>query len=671
VTPAIARRVRHGLVVLAVAVVAWVGFSLRPRPRIPTAEPSTPALPGKPKTHMVEFGHRRVNEDGREIVVRAKESLGTEEEGIRLREAVVDFTYSVKGKLEKGSIASDTCLYTPTSGTAAFNGNVKVHTEDGFSLATDSLAYDDQRGVARTDAPVAFERKDISGTGTGLVYDSKLGTIQLDADAVVRIKDEDGTTEIRSQRAFLNRADQTVRFLGDAVMTKGDDELRSAELIVNFDDAGHAVQRAEAIGHVHARFTGLHRLGPVDATGGGGRRELTGEKLDMFFRPDRQLERMEAGPNGELTIFPGPQDPPERRRLSSRMLSFFFDEAGRLTEVQGHKDSRVVSEPVDAKGKGDETRRRTMDCQNFVARFDVETGQLDNGDFLKDVKFTWPQGEATGAMARYELHRVPGGLLMMKETDGVRPELHERRNGSHLSAVALDIEVETGNVAARKEVHHVIPPRAENGGLVGAEAETVITSRLFRYEPRRGVGVYTDDALLRSGADEVRGKKITVEQDGAVLRAEGDVVTVLTPKGKDAAKGPVEARAGSMIYKKAERRIDYAAEVTMKHGDFTTLSPKSTVFLNAEGRGFERLEAGSPVKIDQEQPAKREATSTWATYTPADKKVVLTGRAHLVDERGQVVRGDLVTFRLDEQAIFVEGREARSETILKKEVAVP
>ena len=653
--------------------VVWVGVSLRPRPRLPEGQTATaPAASpdGKPQTHMVEFKHTRLKE-GRTMIIRAKESEGSEQEGVRLRETDISFTYSVKGKLEQGSIVSDTGLYNPMAGTATFDGHVNVKTADGFSLETDSLSYDDKGGLARTEAPVTFKRKDVSGSGRGLVYDASEGTVQLDADVVIRIADEDGTTEVRSRRAFLKQAEHTIRFVGEAVMTKGADVLRSDELIVNFDDEGHAVQRAEAIGAVHAEFSSRHGMGPVDETGGSGRRELRGQKLDIFFRPDRTLEKMEAGPDGKLTIHPGPKDPPEVRHLSSRMLTFFFDEAGRLSEVQGHKDSAFASEPRGAR-KNDPAGKRTMRCQNFVARFDVTTGQLDNGDFLKDVKFTWPDGEATAATARYELHRTPGGLLMMKTADEVRPELKERRNGSRLTAVALDLEVETGNVAARREVRHVIPPRgAGASGLVGAEAETVITSRLFRYEPRRATASYTDDAILRSGTDEVRGEKITVEQDGAVVRAEQEVVTILTPKDKDQDKGPVEARANDMLYRKAANRIDYSGSVWMKHGDVTTESPKSTVFLTPEGRGFQRLEAGSPVKIVQAEQTKRQATATWVTYHPADKRVTLNGRAHLVDEQGQVVRGDLVTFRLDQQTIMVEGREARSETILKKEVAVP
>jgi len=47
--------------------------------------------------------------------------------------------------------------------------------------------------------------------------------------------------------------------------------------------------------------------------------------------------------------------------------------------------------------------------------------------------------------------------------------------------------------------------------------------------------------------------------------------------------------------------------------------------------------------------------------------VTLTGNAILTDEQGQLVRGDVVKFRLDDEAIEVQGQQARTETILKKE----
>jgi lipopolysaccharide transport protein LptA len=659
--------VQVALLLLGVAVVAWVALSLRSRstPPVPAAgEGQGPA--DRQKTRMTEYEHIRLGKDGREMKVAAKSWEGTDQGEIKLTRADVSFTYMAQGKQEKGTIVSDECLYTPTVGNARFEHNVKVATADGFNLETDSLSFDDKLGIGRSDAPVRFQRKDVSGTGRGLVYDSTGGTIQLDHDVLMHIKDEDGITDIKSERAFVNRGEQTIRFVGDVLMSKNGDEMRSKELIVNFDEAGEAVQRTEAIGAVRATFVGQHGLGAVDQSGGGGMRELTGTKLDIFFRPDRTLERMEAGPDGRLTIHPGPKDPPETRAVFSRLLTFFFDEAGRLIEVQGHKDSGFVSEPTDKKAGGPV---KTMECQNFVARFDTTTGQLDNGDFLKDVKFTWPGAVATAQKGRYELHRAPGGLLMLKED----PAVHELSHGSRLSALAIDIEPQTSNLAARREVRHVIPPRAKAAGPLGAGVDTVITARLFRSDSRRGVFRYTDDALMRSGDDELRGREIVVENGGTKVTADGEVASRLAPKTKETEPGKtpvsVVSRARHMVYDETARRIDYEGEVVMTHGEVTTHSPKSTVFLTADGQGFDRLEAGPKVRIDQamDKGGRRQANSGWAVYRPDAKTVTLTGNAILTDEQGQLVRGDVVKFRLDDEAIEVQGQQARTETILKKE----
>ena len=650
--------------VLAAAVVVWVAVSIRPRPSgAVSAEGETPtnavAEGDNRATRMTEYKHLRLGREGREIVVRAKGSVGTEQDGVRLDEADLAFTYMSRGKLEKGAIVAKECVYKPAEGSAMFKGSVKVSTEDGFSLDTESLRFDQQTGMSRTEDAVAFRRKDVSGTGRGLVYDSNAGTVQIDADMVLNVADEDGTTVIRSQRAVVNRAEQTIRFIGDVVMTKGSDELRSAELTVNFDEAGDAVHRAEAMGGAYARFVGQQGLGPVDQTGGSGLRELRGQKLDIFFRPDRSIERMEAGPEGRLSIHPGAKDPQEIRHLTSRLLTFFFDDAGRLSEVQGHKDSGFVSEPVKAGGGPG----RSMVCQNFVARFDVATGQLDHGDFNKDVKFARAGVEATANTARYELHRVPGGLLMLK--DG--PQVVDAEHGSRLTAIAIDVEVESGNVIARREVRHVIPPRP-SAGLVGSEAETVVTSRLFRSDSRQGVFVYTGEAVMRSGQDELRGEKISIEQGGRKVRAEGQVASRLTPKEKDKERVTVEAQARRMLYDEAARRIDYEVDVVMKHGEVTTRSPRASVHLGPDGKRIDRLEAGPSVAFEQ---AKRQGSGQWGVYKPDSKLVTLTGDARLTDEQGQKVRGDRISFKLDERAIQVQGQQARTETILRKEPALP
>jgi lipopolysaccharide transport protein LptA len=130
----------------------------------------------------------------------------------------------------------------------------------------------------------------------------------------------------------------------------------------------------------------------------------------------------------------------------------------------------------------------------------------------------------------------------------------------------------------------------------------------------------------------------------------------------------VEAKARHMVYDETRRQIDYEGDVHMTHGEVTTRSPKSSVFLGADGRGFDRLEAGPKVRIDQgRDKGKRQANSGWAVYRPDEKLVTLTGNAVLTDEQGQLVRGDVVKFRLDDEAIEVQGQQARTETILKKE----
>jgi lipopolysaccharide transport protein LptA len=181
--------------------------------------------------------------------------------------------------------------------------------------------------------------------------------------------------------------------------------------------------------------------------------------------------------------------------------------------------------------------------------------------------------------------------------------------------------------------------------------------------------VYREEALLRSGRDELRADEITAEEGGKKVSAAGQVVSILNPKNPDKDAAPVEARAKSMVYDERIGRIDYEGDVVMRHGEVTTKSPRSTVVLTADGRDFQRLEASPRVVIEQ---GKRQATGDSAIYLPGEKTVTLSGHVGLKDEQGQTLRGRRLTFRLDEETVHVDGREeARTETVLQKGSGLP
>ena len=144
--------------------------------------------------------------------------------------------------------------------------------------------------------------------------------------------------EIKSARAEVSREEGLMKFLDGVEVTQGRDRLKSQRYLVNFGEDEASVYRAQAVDDVEmwmAAGTALPGMAP--GTAGRGSRYLKCRKLDLWFRGDRTLQEAAAGPDADLTMMPGKGEPPEKRRLQARFLTFVFDEQGRLDELQSHQ----------------------------------------------------------------------------------------------------------------------------------------------------------------------------------------------------------------------------------------------------------------------------------------------------------------------------------------------
>ena len=610
------RVLRGGLLALVLLVGGSVVWTLRQRPggrapASPTPAPSAP--PTAARTENIVY--RSFKGEKESFVLSALKWVGEEQNDIRLQGVSLTFAYVAKGEPGKGTVTSDECYYNPQQQKASFRGNVVVKTADGFELKTDTLAYRGDKEIARTESKTAFSRKDLSGTSTGLVYTANEGRIELPADVVMLLRDPDNQPmEIKSGSAVLEREQQTARFAGGVTVTQGPDTLKSGRLLVNFSEDQHLVQRVEAEDDVVMQSAGGQVPGAKGFPGGSGPRELRGKRVEIVVRPDRTLEQVFAGPDAELTVQSSPPDPPEKRVLQGKFLTFRFDAQGKVEEVQAQKDAVFEGTPLPPS----KAAPRRLTSQSFVAKMDPATGEAREAEFVKDVVFT--EGGRRASAQRAWLDGAKS-LLILKED----PQIVDDEQGSELKAQAIDVGTRTGDIAARHSVRHVLRKRP---GLLGSKDEpAIMTSRFFDYTAQTKTAKYREEALLRSGKDEIRAKEISVHEAGEGkrrLEAAGGVVSRLHPKQQDAAKpaAPVEGRASEMVYDEGKKTVVYKGDVVIRQGDIQTKSPEATLNLTADGTGIETLVAGSPVDVRQ---GTRTASGDHGTYTPRDEKMVLEG----------------------------------------------
>jgi LPS export ABC transporter protein LptC len=683
------RRVQLAMLAVLALVAAAVTLTLR-RPVESPPPPVTSLVKGEANTTRTGELVYRIYREGREsLVLKARQMQGSEKQELVFQQVELTFPYMARGEAGQGTVTARECRYVPALQKAAFRGDAVVRTADGFELRSDKLDYRADKGVARSDGPVTFRRKDMSGSGTGLVYHAQTGTVELKADVVVRLADPDQVPmKIESGRALLEKDRDTIEFLEGVRAVQGGDTLESDSYFVAFVKQTRAVRHASAYGNVVLTLRG---------TGGGvpgaappalrtsGPRVLRAVKADLYFRPDRSVEELAAGPGAELRLLPGPKEAEGSRTLRARVLVFRLDPQGRLYEVQGQKDSSFLSEPP----PGSQAPPLEGTCRSFLARLEPDSGEVREIEFYRDVRFSRGSQQASGGRGRY----LADGRLRLSR----RPELRDEAQRSRLTAESIDLATRTDDVAAGGGVRHAIEaaPSAtagQSGLLAAGQGATLVVAQDFTYTASTRTSRYEGDALLRAGGDEVRAATLSIAvgaEGKRTFTAEGGVVSRLHPEsgrasaapsqarpptpaaagGGARSEGAIEARARLMIYDEARAKIAYRQDVVLRRGLLVTRSPRADLQLGPQGRELQTLVAGEPVELVE---GARKVLGTRATYTPADDKVVVEGDKVVLTGPGQEAHGRTLTFRVGDDSIQVDGRdESRTETVFRKEPPKP
>jgi lipopolysaccharide transport protein LptA len=281
------------------------------------------------------------------------------------------------------------------------------------------------------------------------------------------------------------------------------------------------------------------------------------------------------------------------------------------------------------------------------------------------VVFSEPARKAWASRAEYD--EAAGVVALTGD-----PRIVDETDGSELSGRRIEVRTRSRNVSARQNVRHTVGRRGGKGGtgMLGGEEPTVFACQEFDYDAAARTASYRDNALLRSGRDEVRAPSIVLEEPvegGRRLTATGGTTSLLHPRAeKGAAKepAPVETRSREMAYDESANRIVYKGDVEIRQGDILTRSPEAVVTLTKDGRAVDRMVAGEPVEVRQ---GSRRATGEKGTYTPSSETFVLVGEAVALQDADRRLEGRVLTFEVGSDRIHVDGREeVRAEAVFKR-----
>jgi lipopolysaccharide transport protein LptA len=660
--------VRRGLLALVLVVSSAVGWNLL-RPAPPAAPVASPPPASAAGTTVGEMSFLRFRDDSRRVQVKAREMSRGEGDTMLLKgvEAVLPFVRD--GRPGTATIAADECQYQPGLDRAAFKGNVRVRTDDGFELESERLKHwgDEQRVF--TGDPLRFRRGAMSGSALGLEYRKGSGAL-LKGAVRVRIEGASEPVEIESDSATAVHETRILTFTDSVVVRQGARELRSAELRLDLSQDLGAIERALATGSVDMLAGAGAALPGASLAQAAGARRLRSQRLEIGFRAKGVLQQALASGAASLELEPGPLEPQERRRVRAERLRFDFDAEGRLVSVHGLKASAgrggarpravLTAEPLVASAG---TPRR-VECDGFEAQLDALSGELTGAEFDGSVAFEEPGRRAFAAHASSD--QRAGTLVLTGE-----PRVVDEGEGSELRGREIRVATRTRGLSASGNVRHSVGGKGRSRpGLFGGPEPTVFLCREFEFDPATRTARYRDNAVVRSGSDELRAPLVTLFEPAPGERrmsATGGVVSQTQPRAAaGAAKQPaaVETRSREAQYTEAANRIVYSGEVEIRQGDILTRSPEATVLLAADGATLDRMLAGKPVEVRQ---GARRATGERGTYTPANESFVLTGERVVLHDVDRRLEGRILTFQVGSDRIRVDGREeVRTEAVFKR-----
>lgn len=657
-----------GLVALATPVLVWV-LMRRPEPGPSPAPPSPMVSPSSasavvasaasdPKADQVrEIRFESFSGGARKIDLVAASQTGRESERRFLDAVRARIPFVSQGKASTALVEADHAQHVPSRPSVLFQGHVRITTDDGLVFNTEELLYDGKDGTAISQRAVAMKRKDLEIEARGMIYDETFDAVEFIRDVRIRLRDpDDPPADIAAGAACLSRG-QNALFLQEGVrLDQGRSRATSGSLELYFRE-DHRVQRALFRDGFELRAEGDTAAIGFSFPRALGSKTLRGRRLDVAFGEQGEIQEVAAGPEGEMIVEPGPGDLKERRELRGEYLVFKFDEQGRMREYLGQVKSEVAFVPLDPS-----LEARTVRSRDLVAIVDPATGVAENIDFIGDVEFTRGSQRGTGSKATFkELDArltITGGAAFTDENQRLA-----------LSSSAMDIDTKTGSFQATGGVRHT-----QRGGLAGlpigaSGADVLATSRRIDYDAPNRRTTYSERAVVRAGADELRAAAIeTIETgEGPRILATGDVEIRATGAG-DA----LEARSNRMTYAPGAREFLFEGAAALRLGALETRAPALRARL-AAGAGLEllRLESvgAGPVAM---RSADRVADGASFVFTPADGRVQLDGGPAgpvKVESGGQRLQGRRIVFFTTGDQIEVTGvQEGRTETVILRKV---
>jgi lipopolysaccharide export system protein LptA len=581
--------------------------------------------------------------------------------------------------------------------TLMLEGEVRLEATDGFVARTDAASYASADGLVRAAGPVDFSRARLRGSGVGMTYDSNRGALTILDQAVIHFDADDqgaGGFDITSGAATFSRRDHRVSFErsmrleragrvmeadnGVAMLTADEKQLEAIELhggssITTADPTPGGVRaltgesidlkyRPDGVTLEHALLSGTSAIelaGQPDASG----RKIEADTIDVTLAPDGATPTsLLAHQNVALTL-PAEKGAPART-IKSQDLDARGAEGKGLTAAHfsGSVDYREVGV-----GAGRAAKSRALD---LVMKPGMT--EIDQATFAGAARFEEGGMRATAASARYTVGR---GTLALSGSETSFPMPRVVNEQITVNAKLIDLTLAGPKMTARGSVQSEMQPSAAKAqkdatklpSMLKQDQAVNVTADSLDYDGPASKAVYTGSAQLWQGDTSVKGASIVIDDSTGDLTASGPATTTTVLERLDKDKKTERVRsvgsAADFVYEEKLRRATYTGDAHLSGPQGDMRAQKIELYLKASGNELDRAEAYDETNAMTLREQSRTTTGGRMTYTTDDDRYVVTGiPVKIIDECGRETTGRTLTFHRATDSIVVDGNGFRTRT---------